>query len=76
MSALLVSDCHFSKAFFNVKVVNSFAQTNWSLESDELYKLHEKQKKDAYMARIFKVEKESCTPHVFTCTGGAGLKAS
>ena len=47
-----------SRAFFNVKVVNSFAQTNWPLESNELYKLHEKQKKDAYIARIVQVEEK------------------
>ena len=65
-----------SRAFFDVKVVNPFAQTNWPIETDELYKIHEKQKKDAYMARILQVEKGSFTPLIFTCTGGAGPEAT
>ena len=56
--------------------MNPFAQTNWPIETDELYKIHEKQKKDAYMARILQVEKGSFTPLIFTCTGGAGPEAT
>ena len=65
-----------NRAFFDVKVINPFAQSNWSKKIEDMYKFHESLKKKEYNARILEVEKGSFSPLVFTCTGGAGPEAT
>ena len=40
------------------------------MEMTNIYKLHEKQKRDQYLDRVINVEKASFTPLVFSTTGG------
>ena len=65
-----------SRAFFDVKVVNPLATTNWSMKVPAMYKSHEKTKKRCYNDCILQIEKGSFTPIIFSCTGGMGPEAS
>ena len=65
-----------SRAFFDIKVFNALATTNWRMEIPEMYAHHEKLKKKAYNDRIIEVEKGTFTPLVFSCSGGASAEAS
>ena len=64
-----------SRAFFDVKVVNTLARSNWSKESKAMYKHHEDLKKKAYAPRILQIEKGTFTPIVLSCTGGSAPEA-
>ena len=64
-----------SRAFFDVKVINPLAQTNWKMKIPAMYKHHELIKKRGYNARILQVEKGTFTPLVFSCTGGMAPEA-
>ena len=64
-----------SRAFFDVKVVNTLARTNWCHESAAMFKHHENLKKKAYAQRFLQIEKGSFSPIVLSCTGGAAPEA-
>ena len=65
-----------SRAFFDVKVVNPLARTNWNMKLNTMYRHHESLKNNAYRDRILQVDKGSFTPLVFSCTGGAAPEAT
>ena len=65
-----------SRAFFDIRVVNPLAETNWKKESSSMYKDHEKQRKKSIMIGFLEVEKGTFTPLVFSCCGGAGTEAT
>ena len=65
-----------SRAFFDTKVFNPMATTNWQMDIPAMYVHHEKLKKKAYNERILQVEKGTFTPLVFSCSGGASPEAS
>ena len=65
-----------SQAFFDIRLVNPLAETNWKKDSSVMYKDHEKSKKKEYNDRILEVEKGTFTPLVFSCCGGAGTEAT
>ena len=65
-----------SRAFFDIRVVNPLAETNWKKESSSMYKDHEKAKKKEYNDRILEIEKGTFTPLVFSCCNGAGTEAT
>ena len=58
------------RAFFDIRVFNPLAPTNWCKEIPQMYDHHEEQKKKEYNARILEIERGSFTPLVFSCTGG------
>ena len=65
-----------SRAFFDIRVFNPQAQTNWKKEIPAMYLSQESEKKREYNARILEIEKGTFTPLVFSCTGGASPEAS
>ena len=65
-----------SRAFFDVMVLNPFAQTNWSKEIKTMYSSAEAVKKRKYNERILQVDKGTFTPLVFSCSGGMATEAS
>ena len=64
-----------SRAFFDIRVFNPLAQTNWEKEIPDMYRLHESRKKEEYNTRILEIEKGTFTPLVFSCFGGAAPEA-
>ena len=56
-------------AFFDVGYVTRM-RTRTKLSPKQIYKLHEDEKKRKYASRIIEVENGTCTPLVFTTTGG------
>ena len=65
-----------SRAFFDIKVFNASATTNWRMEIPAMYAHHDELKKRAYNARILEIEKGTFSPLVFSCTGGASPEAT
>ena len=63
------------KAFFDVRVFNPLATTNWTKDLKKMYTTHENEKKKEYNQRILQIEKGTFTPLVFSCSGGAGPEA-
>ena len=64
------------RAFTDVRVLNPQAMSNSVHSIPTMYKKHEDEKKNAYMARVLNVEKASFTPLVFSTTGGMGNEAT
>ena len=63
------------RAFFDVRVFNPLAPTNWCKDIPQMYKYHENLKKREYNNRILEIEKGSFTPLFFSCTGGSSEEA-
>ena len=57
-------------AFFCVRVCHPNADSYKNLTPEQIYKLHENDKKRLYSSRVLKVERGTFTPLVFTTTGG------
>ena len=57
-------------AFFDVRVCHPNADANKNLTPEQIYKLHENDKKRLYSSRVLEVERGTFTPLVFTTTGG------
>ena len=57
-------------AFFDVKVCYPNADSYKNLSSEQIYKLHENDKKRLYSSTVLDVERGTFTPLVFTTTGG------
>ena len=64
------------RAFFDVRVFNPMAQTNWNRGLKATYRQQEQEKKLKYNQRILEVEKGTFTPLVFSCSGGAAPEAT
>ena len=64
------------RAFFDIKVFNPFAQSNWSKKIPDMYTHHEHLKKAEYNDRIMQVDKGTFTPMIFSCSGGAAPEAT
>ena len=62
----------FERTFFDVRVTHPNCETNVYKSPDQVYKEHEKAKKDLYEQRILESEKGSFTPLIFTTSGGMG----
>ena len=63
------------KAFFDVRVFNPLATTNWIKEPSQMYCAHEKEKKTKYNERILEIERGTFTLLLFSCSGGAETEA-
>ena len=57
-------------AFFDVRVCHPNADSYKNLTLEQIYKLHENDKKRLYSSRVLEVERGTFTPLVFTTTGG------
>ena len=57
-------------AFFDVRVCHPNPDSYENLTPEQIYKLHENDKKRLYSSRVFEVERGTFTPLVFTTTGG------
>ena len=66
---------NYEKTFLDIRVMhpNSPSYINKSL--DQVYALHEKEKKKNYLERVIQIEKGSFTPIVFSTFGGTGTEA-
>ena len=65
----------FERAFFDVRTVNPFAQSNSHSSIQATYRHHENLKKQHYEKRIREVEHSSFTPLIFSTTGSLGPAA-
>ena len=61
-----------SSAFFDVRVCHPNAKSYKDQEIQQIYRIHENDKKRLYSRRVLDVEQGSFTPLVFTTTGGMG----
>ena len=55
--------------FFDVRVCHPNADSNKNLTQEQIYKLHENDKKRLYLSRVLEVEQGTFTPLVFTTAG-------
>ena len=58
--------------FFDIRVCHLNADSYKDLTPEQVYRLHENEKKRMYERRVLAVEQASFTPLVFTTTGGMG----
>ena len=61
-----------SSAFFDVRVCHPNAESYRDQEPQQIYRIHENDKKQLHSRRVLDVEHGSFTPLVFTTTGGKG----
>lgn len=61
-----------SSAFFDMRVCPPNAESYRDQEPQQIYRIHENDKKRLYSRRVLDVEHGSFTPLVFTTTGGMG----
>ena len=59
-------------AFLDVKVCHPNAVSYRELEPQQIYRIHENEKKRLYSKRVLDIEHGTFTPLVFTTTGGMG----
>ena len=59
-------------AFFDVRVCHPNAESYRDLEPQQIYLLHENEKKPQYSSRVLDIEHGTFTPLIFTTTGGMG----
>ena len=59
-------------AFFDVRVCHPNAESYRDLEPQQIYRLHENEKKRQYSSRVLDIEHGTFTPLIFTTTGGMG----
>ena len=59
-------------AFFDVRVCHPNAVSYRDLEPQQIYRIHENEKKRLYSKRVLDIEHGTFTPLVFTTTGGMG----
>ena len=64
-----------SRAFFDIRVFNPLAQSNWKKDISAMYAQHENEKKREYNDRILQIVKGSFSPLIFSCSGGAAPEA-
>ncbi len=62
--------------YFDVRVFNPIAPSNWNLPPSTAYRKHEREKKRAYEQRVREVEHSSFTPLVLSAAGGMGTEAT
>ena len=59
-------------AFFDVRVCHPNAESYKYLEPQQIYQMHENEKKRQYSRRVLDIEHGTFTPLIFTTTGGMG----
>ena len=66
----------FERTYFDVRVFNPYAPSNWQSSIFSCYRKHESLKKRAYEQRVREVEHASFAPLVFSATGGMANEAT
>ena len=61
-----------TRPVFDIRVCHPNANSYEDLKPEQVYRLHENEKKRMYERRVLEVEQASFTPLVFTTTGGVG----
>ena len=74
MSAQGVWGERHQRAFFDVRVFNPHAPSNFKSTQTAVYRRHENEKR-SYQQRVLEVEHGSYMPLVFSATGGIGPAA-
>ena len=64
------------RTFLDVRVTNPNSASYLDKSIDQIYEVHEKEKKQMYNDRVLHVEKGSFSPLIFTTTGGMGPEAT
>ena len=64
--------CRHHRSFITVRLFNVFAESNQSTSLAATFRKHEGEKRRAYEERVWKVERDSFTPLVFSSSGGMG----
>ena len=59
-------------AFFDVRVCHPNAISYRDLKTQQIYRIHENEKKRLYSKRVLDIEHGTLTPLVFATTGGMG----
>ena len=65
-------ESHRWSAFFDVRACHPNAVSYRHLKPQQIYRIHENEKKRVYSRRVLDVEHGTFTPLVFTTTGGLG----
>jgi len=65
-----------SSAVFDLRVCHPNAKSYRDQEPQQIYRIHENDKKRLYSRRVLDVEHDSFTPLVFTTTGGMGKECT
>ncbi|PFX26663.1 hypothetical protein AWC38_SpisGene8659 [Stylophora pistillata] len=63
---------HNRSAFFHIRVCHPNAESYRNLKPQQIYRMHENEKKRSYSRHVLYIEHGSFTPFVFTSTGGMG----
>ena len=63
---------HQRSAFFDVRIWHPNAESYEDLEPQQIYRMHENEKRRLYSRRVLDIEHGTFTPLVFTTTGGMG----
>ena len=64
------------RSFFDVRVINPYARSNRSENTQAMFRRHDSMKRRAYEQRIREVEHATFVPLIFSLTGGAGNSAN
>ena len=64
------------RTFLDIRVTHPNCPSYADKSTDQIFKLHENEKKKEYNVRVLEVEKGSFTPMVFLTNGGAGPEAN
>ena len=66
----------YEKTFLDIRVMHSISPSYLNKPLDQVYSLHEKEKKRAYSERVLQIERGSFTPIVLSTFGGSGKEAN
>ena len=58
------------RVFFDIRVTHPNTQSNFQKPTSQIYREHEREKKNKYNQRVIDIEKGTFTPLVFTTSGG------
>ena len=69
-------EAHRTDLFHCLRVFNPFARSYFRSPLSRCYRIHEREKRQAYDKRVREVERACFTPLVFAATGGMGPAAT
>ena len=64
--------CNMERVFFDIRVTHPNNPSNCNKSLRQIYKEHQREKKNKYNERIIEVEKATFVPLIFTTSGGMG----
>ena len=66
---------NYEKTFLDIRVMHPNSPSYMNKSLDQVYAIHENEKKNNYLERVLQIEKGSFTPIVFSTFGGTGIEA-